>query len=243
MKAFFTSGLVLSVIVACSGSSSSDSAASAVEAERAAAASQTAAVARVEAKERANDTLQTVGVSAAVADVGTYSEDLYDQIKASNWSKASTLLKSLESSASQMSTDEQGKLDTVLTSLREAVSRHQLERALETVNKATLIAAGLTERYHPTMPADIVRLDYYGRELEIWSARNNMSKLAETVAEIKRTWNAVKPEVVSHGGTMAAERTDKLVAQLSSASSPEAYARIATPFLDVVDELEKPFEK
>jgi hypothetical protein len=33
------------------------------------------------------------------------------------------------------------------------------------------------------------------------------------------------------------------VARLDSAKTAKDYAQVATPFLDVVDELEKPFEK
>jgi multidrug efflux pump subunit AcrA (membrane-fusion protein) len=102
---------------------------------------------------------------------------------------------------------------------------------------------GLTEAYNPKMPADVVRLDYYGRELEIWAARNDLGRITTTRDALRRTWHAVKPNVISHGGAAAAARTDSLVARLDSAKTAKDYAQVATPFLDVVDELEKPFEK
>jgi hypothetical protein len=199
--------------------------------------------ATAEITERAADSLQGVGVPRAVADVGTHGEDLFDQVKASNWARARVIMDSLDRSASALTPSEQGQLSGVLDTLHMAVAARQRNVAIEAANQVTFIGARLTEAYHPKMPADIVRLDYYGRELEIRAAQKNMSTLASTAADLRRTWGTAKPDVISHGGAAAAARTDSLVARLAAAKSPADYARIATPLLDVVDELEKPFEK
>src|SRR6476469_1870182 len=57
--------------------------------------------ANAELTERAADSLQSVGVPSAVADVGTHGEDLYDEAKAANWTKATVIMDSLDKSASQ----------------------------------------------------------------------------------------------------------------------------------------------
>jgi hypothetical protein len=199
--------------------------------------------ANAELTERAADSVQAVGVPSAVADVGTHGEDLYDEAEAGNWAKARSIMDSLDRSASSLTPNEQRELSGVLDTLRLAVSAHDRQRAAEEANQVTFIGAHLTEAYHPKMPADIVRLDYYGRELDIWAARNDLGRLASTRDALRRTWDAVKPVVISHGGGTAAARTDSLVARLAAAKSAREYARVATPFLEVVDELEKPFEK
>ncbi len=199
--------------------------------------------ANAEMTERTADSLQAVGVPAAVADVGTHGEDLYDQAKASSWTKAGQIMDSLSQSAAMLKPDERAQLSGTLDSLTRAIAAHQRAAALEGANHVTFIGAKLTEAYHPKMPADIIRLDYYGRELEIWAAQKNLAKLTSTTADLKRTWDAVKSNEISHGGTVPAAKMDQLVARLAAAKSVGDYAKLATPILDLVDELEKPFEK
>jgi hypothetical protein len=228
--------VLIAAVAGCSGAKSSgqgDSSATSISKP----------AANAELTERAADSVQSVGVPASVADVGTHGEDLYDEAKAGNWVKARTIMDSLDKSASELPASERSELSGALDTLRSAVAAHDRERAVEAANRVTFIAAHLTEAYHPKMPADIVRLDYYGRELEIWAARNDLGKLSSTRDALRRTWDAVKPNVISHGGSTAAARTDSLVARLASAKTAGEYAHIAKPFLDVVDELEKPFEK
>ncbi|MDB4899584.1 MAG: hypothetical protein JWN53_1392 [Gemmatimonadetes bacterium] len=190
----------------------------------------------------APDSVSSRGVPRAVADVGTHGEDLYDHVKAGNWPTARATMDSLDQSAAAVTGTERVQLAGLLDTLRRAVDAHQRQTALVAANRVTLIGAALTEPYSPRVPADVVRLDYYGRELEIWAARNDMAKLTATSAGLRRTWDAVKPTVVSHGGAVAAARTDSLVARLAVAKRASDYAKLATPFLDVVDQLEKPFE-
>jgi hypothetical protein len=181
--------------------------------------------------------------SAVVAAVGTHGEDLYDQAKLGDWTKAQAIMDSLDTSARSLNGNEKTHIAGALDSVRAAIAAHDRTAALEGSNQITFVAAALSEPYHPKTPADVVRLDYYGRELEIWSAQKDVKKLARTSADIQRTWAAVKPTVVSAGGDKAAATTDALIVRLVAAKSPTDYARLATPFLDVVDELEKPFEK
>lgn len=193
--------------------------------------------------EHVADSIGNSGVPKAVADVGTHGEDLYDHVKATDWTKAKVSLDSLDVAAKALSPAEASQLASVLDTLHKAVAAHQRATALEAANQVTFVGAKLTEAYHPKMPADIVRLDYYGRELEIWAARKDMTKLAATSDALRKTWESVKGTVVSAGGAGAAATTDSLVAKLGAAKSAADYAKLATPILDVVDLLEKPFEK
>lgn len=179
----------------------------------------------------------------AVADVGTHGENLYDHARKRDWVNAVIAMDSLEQSAQALQPDESAQLRAVLDSLRPAVAGRRRDDAIRLSNAVTRIGAALTERYQPSTPADIVRLDYYGREIEIQAARKNLGGLRVTAADLVRTWDAVKPQVLARGGVVAAARTDSLVASLNEARTPADFARLATPILDVVDELEKAFAK
>jgi hypothetical protein len=241
MRTSLTCLVALPFLFACSRSDSGSAAAMRADSDAVPATSKP--VANAEMTERTADSAQAVGVPTAVADVGTHGEDLYDQAKASSWSKAGQIMDSLNRSAGMLKPDERAQLTGTLDSLTRAIAAHQREAALEGANHVTFIGAKLTEAYHPKMPADIVRLDYYGRELEIWAAQKNVAKLSSTAADLQRTWDAVKANEISHGGAAPAAKMESLVARLRAAKSAPEYAKLAKPILDLVDELEKPFEK
>jgi hypothetical protein len=187
-------------------------------------------------------------VPAAVVDVGEHGEGVYDEVKAKHWAKAKALVDSLDASAKALPADsrisgERAELVSALDTLRAAVAAKQALPALEAANRVTYAGAKMSAPFNPAIPVDVVLLDYYGRELEIGAARNDPARLKSTAGEIRRTWDAVKPQVISHGGTAAAKTTDSLVAKIEAAKSPAEYGKLAKPFLDVVDELEKPFTK
>ncbi len=187
-------------------------------------------------------------IPAAVNDVGTYGEDLYDQAKTANWVAAKAYLDSLHTAATNLPRTDQiqsqrSQLNSAITALDQAVASRNSEAALEAANRITFLSAQMTTPYHGATPTEVLLLDYYGRELDIWSARKNAAKLKQTAAALTSTWNALRPTVEKNGGGVAAGHTDALVARINAAKSPAQYARVATPFLDEVDELEKVFTK
>ena len=114
---------------------------------------------------------------------------------------------------------------------------------MQEANQATLIAANLTAPFHPAVPVDVTRLDYYGRELEIGTAANNLVKLQATGAAMRKTWDELRPTIVARGGATEAKKFDQLMAQVQAAQSPVDFGRVAAPVLDEVDKLEKLFTK
>ncbi|MEP6945312.1 MAG: hypothetical protein ABJA02_05295, partial [Acidobacteriota bacterium] len=86
-------------------------------------------------------------------------------------------------------------------------------------------------------------LDFYGRELEIWSMAKDEAKLKSTAQAIRQTWNDVKPKIEVKGGTKQAQNFEMLVAKTDAAKNVGDYAKAAKPILDEVDNLEKVFEK
>lgn len=110
-------------------------------------------------------------------------------------------------------------------------------------NHLTELGAQLASGYQSQVPTGVVLLDYYGRELEIWSEAGDLAKLRSTSADIRRTWNALRPQVAARGGTAEASAFDALVSRVGAAATPPAFAAVATPILDAVDGLEKVFTR
>ncbi|WP_315791249.1 sporulation protein YpjB [Fischerella sp. JS2] len=188
-------------------------------------------------------------VPTSLSQVSEYGESVYDMAKANDWTKATANLTSLENTAKSLRTEiksenktELAQLDSKIAALKGAVTAKNRISAMHDANQVTLIAANITKEFKPKVPVEVTLLDYYGRELEIWSATGNTSKLKTTASQMRRTWNAVRPSILAHGGTTQVQKFDGLVASIEAAKSSKDYARLVTPVLDEVDNLEKVFK-
>lgn len=192
---------------------------------------------------------QSGEVPASLANLGEYGENIYDAAKAKQWTEARAKLSALKAAIQQSdaelsktSADKRQQLQGMVTSLDASISQRQQEVTMRESNQVTLMSSALAAAYHPKVPADVARLDYDGRELEIWSRAKNMAKLKATAQDVRQTWDRLKPEVQSHNGAAEAQKFGQLVAEADKAVSVAQYQRLAGPVLDEVDNLEKVFE-
>ncbi|WP_234711195.1 hypothetical protein [Nostoc punctiforme] len=169
--------------------------------------------------------------------------------KANDWTKATANLTSLQNAAKSLRTEIKGKnktelvqLDAKIAALKGAVTDKNRISAMRDANQVTLISANITKEFEPKVPVEVTLLDYYGRDLEIWSITGNTSQLKTTASEMRRTWNAVRPSILARGGTTQVQKFDGLVASVEAAKLSRDYAHLATPVLDEVDNLEKVFK-
>lgn len=193
-------------------------------------------------------------VPAPVAGVGHHAENAYDMAKAANWPAARASTDSLRTAvraipdtgaAATTSAARESRLQvaTTLASLDHAVTARNSSEALRASNRLTELGARLAAPYNPRVPADVTLLDYYGRELEVWSAAKDNGKLRATASAMRRTWDALRARVEARGGTAEAGRFGALVSRVESARTPAAYASLAGPVLAEVDSLEAVFTK
>ena len=186
---------------------------------------------------------------APITQVGEYGEDIYDAVDARKWSQASSLLSKLQAAQRQLdkAVSNQARAKEQLTStasaLRKNIANKNRHQALLNANRVTFIAADMSSAYSPRIPVQITKLDYYGRELMIWSEAKNTPMLKENAKQLELTWGSVRSDVVNHGGKAAAQQFDKLVNRLKAAKTPAEYRSVATPILDSVDVLERVYTK
>ncbi len=76
---------------------------------------------------------------------------------------------------------------------------------------------------------------------EIWSAAKDETKLREIAKMIRQNWDAVKAKIEAKGSTKEVTAFESLVAKTDAAKISTDYAKLATPILDEVDNLEKVF--
>ena len=179
-----------------------------------------------------------------LVDAGEFAENIYDFAKAKNWTKADERLTRLEKAVADLKTQNLSTPQIVETtnSLSTAVQAKNEMDALREANRATFLFAEQSAKFNSAVPVEVTKLDYYGREIELLAMDKDEAKLKSTTAEMRQTWNAVKPQIEAKGATKVAAKFESLVAQMEKAASVADYAKVATPILDEVDNLEKVFE-
>ncbi|MEO8426576.1 MAG: hypothetical protein ABI651_05630 [Verrucomicrobiota bacterium] len=184
-------------------------------------------------------------IPAALPVIGELGENIYDLAKVDDWTKAADRLTSLREAVQELSVEaasahvDKERLNQRIEGLGKAIPAKDRHAAMREANQVTLIAANLTAPFDPKVPVDVTRLDYYGRELEIWSTANDKDKLKATASDTRKTWDRLRPSVVTHNGAAEAREFDELLARVEAAKSPKEYSLVATPLLDAVDKLEK----
>jgi hypothetical protein len=186
---------------------------------------------------------------ASLVDVGEFGENIYDLAKAKDWANVGQKMKALEDAAKKLASDLKGaeagqkRLGMTLKALGKAVTAKDEQATKREANQVTLIAADLIEPFNPEVPAAVTRLDYYGRELEIWVLAKDTAKLKATGDAMRKAWEKLQAAVKTKGGNAEAKRFNRLMDQVTAAKTVDDYARITTPILDEVDNLEKVFKK
>ncbi len=189
----------------------------------------------------------TTAVPKALADAGEYGENLYDDATASHWKAADGRLVRLRASVEQVRVETkvrdaaEDRLEKDVATLARAVAGRRRREAMQDANRITLDVADMTQAFHPRIPVQVTRLDYYGRELEIWSEAADSSRLTATTQGMRREWDAVRPAVARRDPRMA-KTFEALVVGVEHARTPPEYRRLAEPVLDEVDNLERVFE-
>ena len=186
------------------------------------------------------------GVPVSLRDVGEYGELVYDAAKVRDWSKTTADLVKLKAAAQRLRVDlpaAPDELAEILAALEAAVTTKDKQATMRQANRVTLIAANMTVPFHPAVPPDVARLDYLGRELEIWAEAKDAAKLHATAADLTSTWESVRPAVESRGATALSKEFADLVTRIRSARSPNEFRRLASRVLAAVDRLESVFRK
>ena len=185
-------------------------------------------------------------VPSSLANAGEYGENVYDYAKANDWKNADVKLAALRNAVKQVRTDVMNQsgavdgLDGNVATLERAVTAKDRKAAMREANQVTLDVAGMTAAYKLSVPVEVTKLDYYGRELEVWAQAQDANKVQTTAREMRRTWDSLKPTIEAHSATEA-KTFDALVVQVEAAKTPTGYARAATLVLNEVDNLEKLF--
>jgi hypothetical protein len=186
----------------------------------------------------------------SVGEVDEFGENFYDYAKAQKWDKAAgklaALKKEAESLAAELKDADDAKTELAkhVAVLEKAVADKDQLAAMRASNQLTRLTAKLSEAYPHKVPTDIAKIDFLGREVEIWAVAKDDTRLKSSSAALQKTWKKVRPAVVAKGakGKEEAKKVDGLISKLKAAKSPDEFTAAAGPILDAVDDLEDVFK-
>jgi hypothetical protein len=183
---------------------------------------------------------------ASLVNAGEYGENIYDYAKANDWKNAGVKLAALKDAMKNVRAEVKNQsaavdsLDTSVGAVDRAITAKDRQATMREANQVTLEVANMTSAYKLSVPVGVTKLDYYGRELEVWAQAQDSDKLLATAHEMRQTWDSLRPSIQAHSAAES-KKFDGLVALVESAKTPADYLRVATPVLNEVDNLEKLF--
>jgi hypothetical protein len=172
---------------------------------------------------------------------------IYSLVKLGNWAETTDYLASLEKMTQSLQANpkinetEVAKLNSWIVPVRNLIAAKQ-PLAMDAANQLAMIASQLTIQSDSKLPLEVAMLDYYGRELEIWSARGNIVKLKGIANKIEQIWHDLRPSIQSESRFVQVQTLeDTLIALLDAANSPAQYNLLLAPLLAEVNNLQQVF--
>lgn len=138
------------------------------------------------------------------------------------------------------------RMSTTIAHLKSASTKRQGTVTKQAANDVSRILFDILDTYHPAIPSDIGRLDVLQRQIILDVDRPNLEAARRTMADTCGVWLRLKPVILGHGGAAVTDKFDRSLAVQDGAlrgGDGKALANEAKNGLEIIDELEKIFEK
>lgn len=188
-------------------------------------------------------------VPEVVRELETQAVETYNTVKAGNWQEARDDVAWFEDALRRVDREVKGEptlredLQDAVVNLRRAVANEDRANAMAYANRISRIAGYMRAPMEARVPASVTLLDYYGRELELWSMAGNNEMLQVSARGLAGVWGNLRPLVVTEGGQDAAQRFDAAVSQVAAAQTPEQYAQAVGAVQSGAESVEQVFTR
>lgn len=179
--------------------------------------------------------------------VGSAAEEIYGLVKGGRWKHADGKLEALKKGEQPLKGIQNEESSLLLprlvkttTDLEEALGARNRMDSLRFANRLTFIEAVMAGSLESPMLTNMNLLDYFGRELEIWSEAKNLDRLSNLVVRMHLTWQSLMPQLITDGcGTKHVKKFSEIMKNLELAKTPEEYGRLAGRVSEEIDSLDK----
>jgi hypothetical protein len=181
--------------------------------------------------------------------VAEKAEDVIDIYLKKDWPKAQLIVNEIDRNEIKVEelmlknhlplsmVDEYNYFIFQLTILSKA--RKQPLQAALVANQITDLCNDLQGFYDHTVPPEIARIDYLGREIVLLSRiSRDFNLLNKRIVEIGNVWHRLKPDVEKRKGAKIVLQMDQMIADLKKGPSHSRMSMDGNRILDLVDEME-----
>lgn len=180
------------------------------------------------------------------------SEDIIDDITKINWTSAKSKSADIKAKFSELSpiltkdsvsTDIISGMESTIAKLENAVDAKQSYEARVQANQISNYIPDVADYYTTTIPTNIGRLDYLGREILLDAENSDWTSAASNCQTASSLWNGLKAQMSSSYKTdidTFQSNLDNLKSAIDKKDSAET-AKQADALLENIDTLEKDF--
>jgi hypothetical protein len=179
----------------------------------------------------------------ALSEVDDSARYLFEYARDAKWMQANGQLDTLQRAVGDLPiglrpADVAAALRNRIRELPDDVSRHERIRTMEAANAITESVIGLSAAFQSPVPAQVPRLAYLGRQIEVGIAAGRKAAIARAVAEIRQTWDELRPELEGRGHRADVRRMTDIVVSLETTKETAEDAALARDELATVSHLE-----
>ena len=176
-------------------------------------------------------------------------EDIYDLAKLNKWNKIRKKqdeLKKTEGAIKLLRGEENDffarRLREKIEELEQVIAAKSKNGTMRAANNITLLEVAMIGDLKPRVPANVMLLDYCGRQLEIESEEKDIERLSSIVVRMHLIWQNLIPQLIDKGGTKEIKNFAVVMKRLERAKTPEEFNQSARQVLDEVDNLQRLFK-
>jgi hypothetical protein len=200
----------------------------------------------------ASSNTATGKVPANLATIEAQAEDIIDVASNGNWQTINADIATISNAwnAYKPQTIKDGATTALLDSFNSAFDRLQTAASaqdktgtMQAANDMSAVVVDLFDLYHPTIPADVGRLDVLERQAVLDTAAGNFTAVSDDLVKINQVWETLKQSVLVHKGQDTAKQFEaSLDAQAVALAAQDATtltseARNALEIVDVIEQL------
>ncbi|MGO9022466.1 MAG: hypothetical protein ACLQVJ_29365 [Syntrophobacteraceae bacterium] len=185
--------------------------------------------------------------------VGEKAEDVIDLFVKKDWKGAQAVVDTIVQNGSVIDQDFQKRnfppsmafeFDFLLFRLQELTheKRQPIEAALA-ANQITVMMNDLEKSYDHSVPLEIGRMDYLGREIILGTqVPNDYGLIPKRISQLEQTWSDLKPSILDRNGKKTADQIDHILSDLKKQPTKPQMVKDGNQILDLVDQLESLFK-
>lgn len=189
----------------------------------------------------ASSAAKPAAAHAALTDMATRAEDIYNLARSGKWQQAAKAYSSIKQDIQVVDAQAQGQEDrraelrTQFARLGDGLKSRDKYHACLAANELSWRASQMYVIYGAHL--GIARLRWDGRKVQMYAEAKNTAALLSATTDLMQTWTGVRTEIFRRGGRKQAKAFGQAVSRIARAPSPEACAAAVSTLLDQISDL------